>query len=155
MKMPNNIFLLLLPLLLLPCLCLQLQLSPTCCGAGCLHAQFQFDSGTCLLQAGVPDMSLVVNAKLEYALECSGFNVRSFIGAAAPDLAVNESDPVLQDLLQVGPMPSCTAGGGAGGHSHQGNVPSTNSRCLAVGSQAPARPCPTLSSEARMQAAPA
>jgi len=27
--------------------------------------------------------------------------VRSFIGAAAPDLAVSESDPVLQDLLQA------------------------------------------------------
>ena len=51
-------------------------------------------------------MSLVVNAKLEYALECSNFNVRSFIGAAAPDLAVSESDPVLQDLLQVGSGPS-------------------------------------------------
>ena len=72
------------------------------------------ESGVCLLQAGVPDMSVVVNAKLEYALECSGFNVRSFIGAAAPDLAVSESDPVLQDLLQVGsgpPLQSCTIEG--------------------------------------------
>ena len=100
------------------------------------------ESGACLLQAGVPDMSVVVNAKLEYALECSGFNVRSFIGAAAPDLAVSESDPVLQDLLQVGSGPllqSCTGGGWS-------RRPQPSRRCArheqqmlcpAVGSQAP------------------